>query len=220
MKHPYLCVCLTLALSITVFQPTVRLDAAELWNSQNRSSSRIVPYIANRGGETGSYHNRSGRSFEGGTLYNSRNPASRRSGTGLRVSSLTRERTSYGLREMQMPAHWSSLPVHALAHRKAITQCILEKDRDLREGSARVMAEMRQNSQKNLAREEQKYLKKLAAFRAERAEYSKLKRVALGKVSQEHRPSRNVYRSYTARSDSSARGGLKKPVRLFNDPND
>ncbi len=212
MRHPILCLFMIFAFTIVTASPYMNLNAAELWNSQSRGTSS---------GEK-TYYNKRHKSEDGkNTLYNRKN-TKRRTPTasrGLRnnIKAYKNMRIS---RETKSSRLWKFMSPIALRNRQADVERSLQREYDIRRATRAMMiagAKSREAYRLKSERKHKTRLEELEEKRKDRAEkraakkwnalYNSRRLISYGKNAKT--PTRN-----------SRSTGLKKPKRLFNDPND
>lgn len=231
MKHPYLCAFLTVALSFTAYQPGFRLNAAELWNSTGTGPSAPSYYINKEGGQKnkpGAYYNVLGGMTDANerTLYNVKDPsiiaANQKQSSLLAVMHAYDNVDTEG--RQRQSKQYGYMSADAVANRQADVDHALQIEYETRQRTAREMAKVQEEVavaryESDKARQEELSAKE-AQKQKEALEREQQKANALSgrKGAYRSSKSRSGGARYTARSASS-KTGLKKPTRLFNDPN-
>jgi hypothetical protein len=225
MKHPYLCACLTFALSVTAYHSGVRLNAAELWNAtgtgaSSPSSSYYVKKKEDRKGQSETYYNAT-RKFNPANrteLFNSQDQTKVSSGEGGLDSAI------YSYKNVKMgkqrdSKQFKTMSANAVANRQADIDHALQIEYDTRKATARNRIEVAKRVDAARAKFKRDRQTELAAMQSEEEtkamERERKKARALGRTGA-YRTSNSGVKYKT--KDASSKD-LKKPTRLFNDPN-
>lgn len=225
MKYPILCSFLAVIFTVSVFQPFTSLDAAELWNSQKKGNTA----------RTKSYYNSTNSSNRtpSATLYNSRKSRSPDKviyGKGLDSVVLAYENVK--MSGQKEPKQWKSMSSNAKANLQADIDRALKVEYKTRKNTAKTMIKVFKEDEVARHKNKKMHEKAIAARKADKAEKElerqRKKDFALGKADRGS-TRRSVKGSYTAsgskkvrkaRKNSSSSTRLKKPKRLYNDPNE
>lgn len=234
MKHPYLCCFFAIALSFTAYQPGFRLNAADLWNKTGVGVSAPSYYVegqAKKKGNSGIYYNnRDGsNSYNQKTLYNVKDPSAL--AAGKRRDRLNAMANNYkgvntSNRKQRPSKQFAFMSSDAVANRQADIDLALQNEYNRRKETAQNMRRLQESSRRSLIAADKAEDKRLKELEARRQKYMqererkkamalKGKGVLYSGTSKSTKASRAGYSSYT----SSSSTGLKKPKRLFNDPN-
>ncbi len=241
MKHPYLCACFTFVFCVVAYHSGIRLNAAELWNSVGvgKSSSFSSSYYVRknkRDSEKKSrtlYNatkrfNQADRHSKRRVLFNSQDPSKVGSGKG-RVEAAIYTYKSIRLREQRSSKQFEIMSADAVANRQADIDHALQLEYERRKATAKHMIEVARADEAARFRAKKARQLKLASIEAEKnkrdEERARKKARALGMAgayrtsrSSSNNSRRKVTRKLLPPSSSSA-VKLKKPARLFNDPN-
>lgn len=217
MKHPLLCMVLTLVLVVMDGRPFDMLGAAEIWNSQSGQRSS---------GEKRTIYNKPKNSNAGKgvtTLYNRQSTSNARvsSRAGLQAQISTYAQIVPG---QQVPSKlWGLLSPQALLNKQADVDHALQKEYDRKSKTAVIMAKMLRESEALRLEGERKHQEDVARYHADKDAYeaarqAEKERALRGRASGRVYTASNKKRVYKGRAGEN-RTVLKKPKRLFNDPN-
>ena len=211
MKYPVFCFFMVCFLTVMVAPPFIGADAAQLWNKPDRAKSGKAYYNKRKPFEDA----------DAPVLYNQTKrdrmtPSGRGSLNAIQA---------YGKVTMpgQKPSKlWETMAPSAARNRQADIDFALQQEYNIRKKvSAEMIKALRIRAQQDAA-QEKKYQAELAAYRAEQdaIKQKKLEKKlqALGFLTSAARAykSSGTYKRASRKDDST---GLKKPKRLFNDPN-
>ncbi len=223
MKHPYLCACLTFAMCVTAYHSGVRLNAAELWNSKGvgSSSSSSSYYVKKKdnGAEKPNTLYNATRRFNPANrteLFNSQDRSKVSSGEGgLDVAINAYKNIKLG--KQRTSKQFKTMSANAVANRQSDIDHALQLEYDRRKATAKHMVEVAKGNKITRAKSRRDHQAQLFALQAEKEEIAmnreRKKARALG-----YRTSSRSSGKYRKRISSSSTQ-LKKPARLFNDPN-
>ena len=231
MKHPYICAFLTVALSFTAYQPGFRLNAAELWNSTDQSSPAPSYYSGKKGGNgsSGVYYNapKNSRASNSGTLFNVQDEAAMAGKDirgGLQANIETYKNINKDMRPQKSSKQFAFMSPAAVADRQTDIDNALQIEYEQRKATAKLMMEVYEEVQQSLADAEKADQEQRAADAEEKRqkdlEREQKKTRALSGKKGSYKSSGSRGTTYTAGGTTSSSTGLKKPTRLFNDPND
>lgn len=226
MKYPILCAFLVVVFTASAFQPFASSDAAEIWNSQRKNSTS----------RTNSYYNPSGKASNrtpSATLYNSRNSRTPdKVKYGNRLDSVVQAYKDVKMSGQRESKQWKHLSSNAKKNRQSDIDRALQIEYKTRKNTAKSMIQVFKEDeiarQKNKKRHEAERAAREAAKEEKALERQHKKDIALGRAEKGSTRS-SVKGSYTAsgskrvrrvRKSSSSSTRLKKPKRLFNDPNE
>ena len=225
MKHPYLCVCLTFVMCLTAYHSGVRLNAAELWNStrSGASSSDSPSYFVKKKedvrGQSATIYNDSRKSNQVNrkTLFNSKN-SSIVSSNGGGLDEAIHAYNNVKMGKQRPSRQFKSMSPNAVSNRQADIDLALQHEYDRRKATARMMIDVAREVGATRARTDRERQEELVAIREEKEAKAlaaqRKKDRAIGKNVAYRTSNRNVrYKKSSSSSD------LKKPTRLFNDPN-
>ncbi len=186
----------------------MQLNAAELWNS-NKSSS---------GKSKGSYYNSRSSDGRGITLYNRKNPDRSMASSGLR-SNIRTYRNINIAREQKASRLWQTMSPSAIINRQADTDNALQHEYNSRKRMKNLMVAAAKNRSAYRLAGNKRHKANLERVRSERL----AKKQALW--AKKNRALQRVDDTWHSRKYHKARvkernTSLKKPKRLFNDPND
>lgn len=228
MRHPYLCAYLTFVLSVTAYHSGVRLNAAELWNSTGvgssppSSSSYYVKKKEDRKGQSETYYNAT-RKFNPANraeLFNSQDSSKVSSGEGG-LDSAIHSYKSVSMGKQRESKQFKTMSARAVANRQADIDHALQIEYDTRKQTALHMIEVAKEDDAARAKARRNRQAELATMQEEKEakvqERQRKKDRALGISNGTHRVSKNGGSRKGIESSSST--DLKKPTRLFNDPN-
>ena len=228
MRHPYLCVCLTFALSVTAYHSGVRLNAAELWNSTgvgaSSSSSYYVDKKSSKKGNIGSYYNVPGNSssINRATLYNVKD-ATKLNSLGGGLETVVQAYNNVKMGRQKKSRQFSTMSADAVSNRQADIDHALQIEYSTRKSTAMYMIEVYKKDEAARVQGLRDHQDHLAAMRAEKEtkalERQRKKDRALGRASGRRISSARGGKRVVNSSSSRSSTGLKKPARLFNDPN-
>ena len=241
MKHPYLCACLTFALGMTVYQPGVRLNAAELWNSTETGSSSSPYYVEDKSykeNKSGNYYNtpKNSNTVDSGVLFNVQDSAafaSRKGYGGLKSVVQAYKDVKKG--KQRQSKQFAFMSASAVSNRQADIDFALQLEYKRRKATAKHMIEVYKEVEAARITSEKAHQEQRAAIEAEKQEKAlerkRKKDRALGRKdsyrssgrssSSRSSSSRSSHGGYTTDyQPSSSSTRLKKPTRLFNDPNE
>ena len=230
MKYPILCAFLVVVFTASAFQPFASLDAAEIWNSQRNSGTARTKSYYNPSGKAS---NRDSNRTSSATLYNSRNsrtPDKVKYGRGL--DSAVQAYKAVKMSGQRESKQWKFLSSSAKKNRQSDIDRALQIEYKTRKNTAKTMIKVFKEDeiarQKNKKRQEADRAAREAAKEEKALERQHKKDVALGRA-EKGSTRRAAKGSYTAsgskkirrvRKSSSSSTGLKKPKRLYNDPNE
>tara|TARA_R110001592_G_scaffold144484_4_gene367659 strand:+ start:28696 stop:29361 length:666 start_codon:yes stop_codon:yes gene_type:complete len=220
MKHPVLCTLFTLFLTLTTAQPFVASYATELWNSQKKSNS---------GGKT-YYYNKSKSSTSGNvTLYNTTTPPAYNTSKngGLK-------QTLQGYQKVEVSGQhssklWGLMSPSALANRQADIEHALQVEYDTRKITAAHITTVFKEVQTAQMKADKEYQNTLSEYQqkkqAEELAAQQKKEQALNGGTSHRKKTYSASGSgkkklyVTSKESTETNTKLKKPKRLFNDPN-
>ncbi len=211
MKHPFLCVFMVCALTMATAHPFVNLNAAEIWNSGTKNNSGKYYNNPKTGQDgDGKYYNDTGKTYEG-----TYKPGARKKLNALHAFSGAKKS---GRKESKL---WSLMSPSAIASRNADTDYALQKEYERAKRNDELMkkvyADNEEEYYKALLRHQDRVGENLRMKNKAKEDREKKKLRAFKQLSNGsfYRPSPK----YTAGEDNKNPMGLKKPKRLYNDPN-
>ncbi len=226
MKHPYLCACLTFIMCVSAYHSGVRLNAAELWNSTGvGTGSPSSYYVEKKEGNSDSYYNstRKPTANRQTALFNAKDPSTVTSGEGG-LDAAIHAYKSVKLGNQRPSRQFKTMSAVAVANRQADIDHALQLEYNRRKATASLMIEVARQDNAAQAKARKDRQKDLAAMKAEKEakayEREQKKARALGRKSVYRASSSAASNSVRKRvTSSSSTMELKKPARLFNDPN-
>ncbi len=210
-KHPILCLFMVSVFTIVTAHPFVHLSAAELWNSNKSSGSK----------SKSSLYNKKIRSQSSGglTLYNSRNNNRHARSAGLRNNIQAYKRIKIA-RERKASRLWETMSPYAVVNRQADTDFALQREYNIRKKLRISMIRAAKDREAGRLASKQRYKEDMREYK----EKKRAKKHAAWQKKQRYLD--NYYyntpikkRKYISHREKP-KTGLKKPKRLFNDPND
>ncbi len=212
MKHPILCLFMILSFTVSVIPESEPLSAAEIWNTNRVGGKK----------SEGSYYNKKNYGKNGSSvIYNKRHKGDNRFRLPIVSRSVRNYKKMRISREIKASKLWKTMSPAAIRNRQADINLALQREYNLRiklRNSMKIAARIREKSRKYAHIE---HLKRVEEYKErkrarERIEWEKKQRF-LDYGHDLIRKKKRVYKVRTYKNDGI---GLKKPKRLFNDPND
>ncbi|MCK5374906.1 MAG: hypothetical protein KAJ40_06445 [Alphaproteobacteria bacterium] len=230
MKYPYLYVCLAFSVSVAAFQPMIHLDAAELWNAKKGATSSPA-YTGNKdkskSGSNGYYNvPKASTAANRSQLYNTKDPSRNYNSNAGGLQTVIQAYNDVEMGMQKTSKQFQTMSKQAVANRQADINHALQMEYETRKATAKHMIGVYKEAEASRIKGEKEHQLAIAAYKTEKEdkalERQRKKDIALGKITTlRGSSSEKTGLSYTAKSSSSSQSlGLKKPARLFNDPND
>ena len=222
MKRPVLCLFLTCMFTFVTAQPYMSLNAAEIWNkgnhgSEKKKSGKPRYFNTPKHGERPKFDD-----GEKPRLYNYKKTSKKdrklANAGSLKAKVFGKKITMSGQKPSKL---WSYMSPNAIKNRQADTDFALQQEYNIRKTTAQRMQASHIQSQKKLLKMMQKDQLRMARFykeREEKEEARQQKKINAFAHLTRGKTKYNVPGTYKSSMEKNSMG-MKKPKRIFNDPN-